>query len=198
MEMIKEGSLIQIQTATGPKLVEVCKNHPHELKPCPKCGQDLSFENEEELITKIEQYVEECKGGIKEVEFVHYDTDRATKDPTYKGEIRTKLQKVKGKPLTMSGLAKFLGVTRETIIRLSEDHRFYRVLNRAKTIIEEYAEKELFREKGQTGGVKFALQNNHGWKDKQEVDLNASHSFSLSALHEEYERRQREGTLEVD
>jgi len=80
---------------------------------------------------------------------------------------------IKYNPPTVSGLALYLGFAdRQSIYDYKnlEDARSC-TIKKAITQIESYAEKQLFV--GQTGGAAFWLKN-HGWRDKQEIDMNAN------------------------
>ena len=80
------------------------------------------------------------------------------------------------KPYTMAGLARALGVSRQTLLNytnpahyseeIPEDVRqqIMDSLGQAKRRAEEYAESQLFE--GNANGAKFNLTNNHGWVEK--------------------------------
>lgn len=68
-------------------------------------------------------------------------------------------------PLTITGLALALDTNRETLCRYAKDEEFYDTIKRAKTIVENFAEKRLFSTTP-TGAI-FALKN-FGWKDRPE------------------------------
>jgi hypothetical protein len=71
-------------------------------------------------------------------------------------------------PLTITGLALALDTTRQTLMDYQERDEFTDTVKRAKTVIENYAEKRLFGNNA-TGAI-FALKN-FGWKDKTEQDI---------------------------
>ena len=68
-------------------------------------------------------------------------------------------------PLTITGLALALDTTRQTLMDYQERDEFTDTVKRAKTVVENYAEKRLFGNNA-TGAI-FALKN-FGWKDKFE------------------------------
>lgn len=70
-------------------------------------------------------------------------------------------------PLTITGLALALDTTRQTLMDYQERDEFTDAIKKAKTKIENFAEKKIFTS-NPTGAI-FALKN-YGWKDKQEVD----------------------------
>jgi len=71
-------------------------------------------------------------------------------------------------PLTITGLALALDTTRQTLMDYQERDEFTDTIKRAKTVIENYAEKRLFGSNA-TGAI-FALKN-FGWKDTQDHNI---------------------------
>lgn len=122
---------------------------------------------------------------------------------TNAAEVEEKIQayfdwcEEKNKPLTMSGLAVWLDVDRTTLINYESNSREYdysgidpkelrqitNSIKYAKKRVQQYAEENLYREKGQVNGVIFALKNNHSWKDQSEVTtVNKDEGPDLSNL----------------
>lgn len=76
----------------------------------------------------------------------------------------------KGKVPTVTGLAYYLDITRETLVQYRKKENFSDSISRAKQRIEVFWEENLLTPKV-TAGVKFNLSNNYdGWSDKQEID----------------------------
>lgn len=71
-------------------------------------------------------------------------------------------------PLTVTGLAMYLGTSRETLVNYEKRDEFFDAIKAAKLRIENYNEIELFRDKNVTGVI-FNLKNNYGWKDRSEL-----------------------------
>ena len=69
---------------------------------------------------------------------------------------------------TMSGLALALEVDRKTILNYSNKEEYFPTIKRAKSIIENNLEKNLYG--NNVTGLIFNLKNNFGWNDKQEHD----------------------------
>lgn len=69
-------------------------------------------------------------------------------------------------PLTVTGLALALDTTRQTLINYEEREEFLDAIKKAKTRVENYAEKRLFSSNA-TGAI-FALKN-FDWTDKQTI-----------------------------
>jgi len=109
-------------------------------------GRPLKFQSIEELQTAIDAYFEEMKASF----FINTDGI-----PIYE-------------PLTITGLALALDTTRQTLMDYEERDEFTDTIKKAKTRIENYAEKRIFSS-NPTGAI-FALKN-YGWRDKSENEL---------------------------
>ncbi|MEI4745892.1 terminase small subunit [Rhodococcus erythropolis] len=72
------------------------------------------------------------------------------------------------KPYTVSGLARALGIHRETLINYGERDEFSDSVRAAYERCHEFAETQLYSRN--SSGASFSLKNNWGWKDRQEVD----------------------------
>ena len=87
------------------------------------------------------------------------------------------------KPMTLERLAVFLDCSTETLRYYGKDKEEY--FATIKKIREEIgADKvERLNTAGQpVAGIIFDLKNNHGMKDKQEIDMNIKGEVSLSSL----------------
>lgn len=69
-----------------------------------------------------------------------------------------------GKPLTISGLANWIGVNRRTLLNYSKKEAFFPTIAEARSRIESYSEENLFTFKN-TKGVIFSLRVNFGWSN---------------------------------
>lgn len=92
--------------------------------------------------------------------------------------------KANDEPLTITGLALALDTTRDVLIdyensnfgdELKEKEKellasLSNAIKKAKLQVEHYAELQVFKAKNPAGSI-FVLKN-HGWKDKQETDIN--------------------------
>lgn len=122
-------------------------------------GRPMLYESKEELERKIEEYFDKCAGHMLE--------DDEGKPVLNKWDEPVILG---AKPPTMTGLALFLGFSgRQTLLNYHERQEFMDAITRAKSRIEAYAEARLYDKEG-VNGAKFNLQNNFGWRDKQEVE----------------------------
>jgi hypothetical protein len=79
-------------------------------------------------------------------------------------------------PMTITGLALALDTTRQGLLNYEERDEFYDTIKRAKTHIENFAEKQLYLGKSATGSI-FALKN-FGWKDESTTKHDATESFA--------------------
>ncbi len=75
------------------------------------------------------------------------------------------------RPLTVTGLANSIGMTRESLLNYEEKDEFFLTIKEAKSKVEQWVEEYLFTGRNQTGAI-FNLKNNYkGWKDRQETDI---------------------------
>lgn len=108
-------------------------------------GRPLKFATVAELQQAIDAYFEDMK------QVLYTNADGV---PIYE-------------PLTITGLALALDTTRQTLMEYQERDEFIDTIKKAKTRIENYAEKRIFSN-SPTGAI-FALKN-YGWKDKVESE----------------------------
>lgn len=76
----------------------------------------------------------------------------------------------KKKPLTLERLACFLHCDSETIREYRHRDKFSATIKRLREYIHASKVENLTAGKGSTIGIIFDLKNNHGWKDKQEIE----------------------------
>ena len=128
--------------------------------PKGKGGRPPKYKSKKEIERLIEDYFEECKGEP----FL----DERGKPLTDKGRI---IWRVYPKPPTVTGLALALGfTTRQALLNYQGKNEFVDTITRAKTVIEEYAERRLFDREG-VQGAKFSLINNFkGWSENPKGD----------------------------
>ncbi|PYE14056.1 DNA-packaging protein gp3 [Williamsia limnetica] len=70
-------------------------------------------------------------------------------------------------PYTVSGLARALGVDRDTLVNYKKRDEFFGTVNAAYHRCHEYAESQFYGRA--VTGAAFSLKNNWGWKDRQEL-----------------------------
>ncbi len=103
-------------------------------------GRPLKFSSPEELQAKIDEY------------FHSFDEGGINRD----------------KPITITGLALWLGTYRDVLCDYQEKDEFSNTIKTAKLRVEQYAEERLYS--GPATGPIFALKN-FGWKDTQDHNL---------------------------
>lgn len=74
------------------------------------------------------------------------------------------------KPLTMTSLAVYLGMCRETFWRYSQLEGYKEVYDFAKTRCEAFNEEMLYFKNSVTGSI-FNLKCNYGWKEEKEEKI---------------------------
>jgi hypothetical protein len=78
-----------------------------------------------------------------------------------------------GRPFTFGGLALFLGYYDVHSLKKQElrSEAFASTIKLARMLVEQQKHEHLIDGVGSTRGLIFDLINNHGWKDKSEVDV---------------------------
>jgi hypothetical protein len=114
-------------------------------------GRPKSFNSPEELESKIEEYFQYCDSKKEMV----------TND---KGQI-----KVIVKPYTVTGLAAYLDVNKDTINEYAKKPDYSVIIKNAKAKIEAYIEEGAINGTLQPIFSMFSLKNHFGWVDKHEV-----------------------------
>jgi len=117
-------------------------------------GAPKKFKTNLDLIASIQEYFEFCDNRSTSI---------------YVKELGDNVSIANPAPYTMSGLARFLGVDRGTILSYSKHDEFYSTIKAAKAKVEEDIETRLLEGKNQAGAI-FNLKNNFGWVDKTEID----------------------------
>ena len=110
----------------------------------------------------------------------------------------------KGQKITVTGLAWWLEIDRQTLLRyekweelgylkgleVEEKRKIGLAVKRAKQYIESQYEQLLYQKGSNTGAI-FTLKNNYGWVDKQEI-VNADKKSIGDMTEEELNRRLEE------
>ena len=142
-----------------------------------KVGRPLKFKSVTALEKKIDAYFESCyEDYVDRVRTKRKKKTKSGKDSyVYKNVEKKKLIK----PLTITGLAIALDLTREQLLEcegeiegrekkgLSEEERrqFANTIKRAKLFCQNFAEEHLFSGK-QVAGAIFNLKNNYRWREE--------------------------------
>ncbi|WP_440220915.1 terminase small subunit [Dietzia sp. MNB45] len=147
-----------------------------EVEQKNKGGRPLKFQTVEELQRRISDYFNACDPHT-EMRRVPVGNDKEGKAIFGDREVMTDQ-----KPYTITGLARALGTSRETLLDYESgkhdekagdfdgaDQRFSDAVKEAKSRVQEDAESRLMSGMPATGFI-FWLKNNAGWRDRQEVD----------------------------
>lgn len=119
-------------------------------------GRPLLFKTPEELQLKIQDYFDDCDSRVVK-------------------QIYNKLGDVVAEvtaPYTVTGLAYYLGTSRETLINYSKRENFFDTINKAKAFIESRLQESSLLGHYNPAITIFSLKNNYNWKEKTEVDAN--------------------------
>lgn len=120
-------------------------------------GRPPKFSTVEELQLLIDEYFDWCDNRTKKIWVEKTQSEIMITDPA---------------PYTMSGLARRLGVSRQTLINYENKDEFLDTIKEARSRVHEDVETRLM-EKAPTGAI-FNLKNNFGWKDKSEQDVTSA------------------------
>lgn len=125
-------------------------------------GRPLKFETVEKLDQAIAAYFDMCDP--------HQETRLVESGVNNKGETIFLERKVmtEQQPYTVSGLARTLGIDRDTLVNYRKRDKYFGSIDAAYTRCHEYAESQLYG-RAATGAA-FSLKNNWGWRDRQEID----------------------------
>ena len=118
-------------------------------------GRPPLYKSEKVLQDKIDEYFVYCDAKLKTVESEKLGT-LTLPDP---------------EPYTMSGLAYWLGMDRQTLLNYSDTEQFFGTIKRARARVEGDVERRMNDKATFTPGLIFNAKNNFGWKDKTETDI---------------------------
>lgn len=131
-----------------------------------KGGRPLTYATAADLNQAIQLYFDRCDPHVvKTMVATGFNTNGQTMFDTR--EVLTEQ-----KPYTMSGLARAIGLTRQSLLNYQDRDEFFDSIQGAKLRCEEYAESQLFGP--YSNGAKFNLINNYrgrhqDWSDRQEL-----------------------------
>ena len=164
---ISRGTVNKYATDKNEQLYNVQKN---EQKVHHRRGRPLKWNTPEELQLKIDEYFDSC-WDFKRDMFGGRIEDKIPVGVTDNGKTKWKkngyvMKQVK--PYTVSGLAVYLGTSRETLMNYQKRDEYFDAIKSAKDRVYAYVEESLFY--GKPTGAIFSLKNNYGWKDKYQQD----------------------------
>lgn len=126
-------------------------------------GRPLKFKTVEELDLAIRAYFDMCDPHTEQ-RVVEAGVNERGETIFVKRAVLTEQQ-----PYTVSGLARALGISRETLINYKDRDQFSDSIHAAYERCHEWAEKQLYS-RAATGAA-FSLKNNWGWRDRSEHAL---------------------------
>ena len=125
------------------------------VSPKTKTGRPLIFKSIAELQEKIDEYFSWCDNAVKTIWDEKKGIEQVISYPA---------------PYTMSGLARRLGVDRDTIVNYSHREEFFPTIRAARERVHEDVETRLMSTRNEKGAI-FNLKNNFGWKDETKADI---------------------------
>lgn len=118
-------------------------------------GRPLKYKTVKELQSAIDEYFAYCDNRMGSI---------------YIKDLGDNIQISKPAPYTMSGLARHLGMDRDSLINYAHRDNYSALVKAARDKVAEDVETRLMETSNQSGAI-FNLKNNFGWKDKTETDL---------------------------
>lgn len=141
-------------------------------------GRPPLWTDVQSLEAAIEEYFDFCDNRIQQV---------------YSKKADGVIEVINPAPYTMSGLAYYLHMDRDSLLRYSKKAEFYGTVKAARDRVALDVENRLM-EGGNAAGAIFNLKNNFNWKDKTEVEgehklivETRKHSGALQAALDEEE-----------
>ena len=118
-------------------------------------GRPPLYKSVKDIEVMIDKYFTYCDNRIKTIYSEKAGDDIQISDP---------------EPYTMSGLAYYLGMDRQTLINYTNKDQFFDTIKRARDRVEMDLDRRLNDKATFTTGQIFSAKNNFGWKDESKVE----------------------------
>jgi len=118
-------------------------------------GRPPMFKNSEEMQKVIDEYFVWCDNRIVQ---------------GYDNKTNEQFAYISPAPYTMTGLARRLGFSRESLSRYNEKDKFSDTIKEARIRVEEDIEVRMNDKNTFTAGLIFNAKNNFGWKDESKIE----------------------------
>jgi len=173
---------IYLEAKKGKSLNELSKSHNlsnieiaeiiNQFKPKGP-GQPPAFNSPKEMQERIDKYFEYCENKLIIKQVVNKGTIILVPTPT---------------PVTMAGLALWLGIHRETLNNYDKRSEYFGIVSRARKIIEEsnITMGMVGVYERSTNNLNLASNFNYSTKDKLTIDIDEQLQAVLRALPEKY------------
>ena len=125
-------------------------------------GRPLAYATVNELEQGIKNYFDDCDPHVEKRQVENGFNQRG--DTIW----MTREVMTEQKPYTMSGLARHMGINRQTLLNYSKTEQFFGTVETARERVHEFAETQLYSRNAT--GAQFSLKNNFDWKDRSEID----------------------------
>lgn len=136
-------------------------------QPSNPVGRPLKFQTPQALQEKIDEYFNYCDARTKKV---------------WKEKTQEEILISNPEPYTMSGLAYWIGISRQGLIDYAHRDEFLDTIKRARARIEADQEQRLVDKDTFTSGIIFNLKNNFGWIEKSEVDETRTVNLNVTGM----------------
>ena len=90
----------------------------------------------------------------------------------------------KEKPYTMSGLAYYLEISRQTLVNYSYKDEYFDTIKKARDRIQMQLEENALSNNANPTFTIFNLKNNFGWKEQSEIKQSISNNYKELSVEE--------------
>lgn len=135
-------------------------------------GRPRKFQSPKEMQEAIDAYFESCFRD--EPKFVKVGKEYHV---LYDGEGRPVTERVQHKPFTITGLALALDMSRQDLLNYEQREgyeAFFDTVKKAKARCENYVEEGMLQNTIHPASGCFNMKNNYGWKDQQDINIDAT------------------------
>jgi len=157
----------------------------HDYRPINVGGRPPKFKTKQQMVDAINNYFASCwepeyqrvlttEGAKKKKE----QLTEADYEVLQKTDIHGQPVYKQVRPYTITGLAIALDTTRDLLIDYGKKAEFSDTVRRAKQYIQNYTEEGFVTGKINPMAGQFLLKNNYGWKDKSEIEHDATDSLA--------------------
>ena len=105
-------------------------------------------------------------------------------------EVQQKIDKyfeyceINKKPYTMSGLAYYLEISRQTLVNYSYKDEYFDTIKKARDRIQMQLEENALSNNANPTFTIFNLKNNFGWKEQSEIKQSISNNYKELSVEE--------------
>lgn len=142
-------------------------------------GRRLEYQTVQELQEWIDMYFDQCKKNRDKQILLKLGKDESDGVDIAKIFKDAEDLLTDDNHPTITGLALFLGLTRQGLINYEGREEYFDTVREGKDRVEAYVEQRLYGSNVQ--GCIFSLKNNFNWKDKSEVEQSGGFNLTIGS-----------------